>query len=213
MRLGEIKLQALALMYPDLVIRYDDGEDGDIDGAVYELKSNPNLEGVLESSIGSINRAFAHVESMGLSTSRCVDIAASVLEKSADGRAIIAPEGNFYSVERVLCHRGGKTYACGYEMINGTVYADYMARGVYTLVYKTKIPRVRRTTADSYAVDLNRGVCEAIPYFVASELLASENSERAKEYMRVFQLALERIDRRLSPCGECFQIIYSAVDS
>ena len=115
MKLGEIKIQALSIVYPHLVVRYDDGDEDEINNAVYELKSNPNLEGALESSIGSINRALAHIESMGLGGTRCVDIAASTLKRSAGGQAIIAPEGDFYSVERVLCHRGGKTYACGYE--------------------------------------------------------------------------------------------------
>lgn len=212
MRLGEIKVQALSLMYPDTPIRYSDGSDEEINDALYELKSNPNFEGVLESCVGSINRAFAQIESLGLSTKRCVDFGISCLERAQDGRVIISPPTDLYSVDRVLCHKGELTYACGHETVNGAVYADYMPKGVYTLVYRTKIPRIKRTTADSYQVELPLGICDGIPYFVASELLAGEDSDRAKEARQTFEGALERAGKRDVSCNECFQIIYSVVD-
>ncbi len=212
MKLGEIKMQALSLMYPDEVIRYDESDDGEICDAVYRLKNNPNFEGVLESCVGAINRAFAHIESLGLSTKKCVDLALSTLERSGDGRVKIPTERDLYSVERVLCHKNGKSYACGFELIDGVIYADYMSKGVYTVVYKTKIARVKRTTSDTYQVELPFGICDAIPYFVMAELFSGESEERAQEARRIFDLALERAGKHIGGCHECFQIIYSVVE-
>lgn len=207
MNLGEIKIQAITLMYPDTVIKYDDSTDEGVENAVYELKCNHNFEGLLESCVGAINRAFSIIEARGLSTTKCADKALSLC-KINNGRVEIQPQKDFFSLERLLCHRGGKTYACGYEISDGKIYTEEKGE-IYTLVYATKIPRATRSTKESLELDLPGGVCEAIPYFVASELLAREDEERAKGAREQFEKMLSMCKRAASPCHQCFQIIYS----
>ena len=208
MNLGEIKIQALSLMYPDTVIRYDDSTDEGVENAVYELKANHNFSGLLDSSIGAINRAFSQIEARGLSLIKCADRAYSLCEPLGNGRVAIEVEKDFVSIERLLCHRGDKTYACGYEVVGNKIYA-HMVGDVYTVVYFTALPKIARTTRDSLEIDLPRGVCEAIPYFVMAELVGAENEQRAREAREEFYKMLDSCEKSRAHCHQCFQIIYS----
>ena len=208
MLLGEIKIQALSLMYPDASFRYDDSDAEGVEGAVYELKADHNFSGLLEASVGAINRAFAVIEEKGLSGVKCDDKAFSLCERTKDGRVIITPSEDFLDLERLLCHKGSKTYACTAQVLGNKIYTDTVGE-VYTLVYREKIPRIKRVTPDSYEVELPLGLCEAIPYFVMGELMGSEDSQRALASKEEFFRALEKCERHTAPCHQCFQIIYS----
>ena len=208
MQLGEIKLQALSLMYPDESVKYDDTTEEGVDNAVYELKQNHNFGGLLEASVGAINRAFSQIEAKGLSVIKCVDKAYSICQKTRDGRVVIEADKDFLKLDKLLCHKAGKTYACGAEVVGNKIYTGLVGE-VYTLVYYTKIPRVTRSTRDSLEIDVNLGVAEAIPYFVVAELMGSEDAQRAKESRELFYKALDDCERTKAPCHQCFQIIYS----
>ncbi len=208
MNLGEVKIQALALMYPDAIVRFDDTDVEGIEKAVYELKSDSNFQGLLESAVGSVNRALAQIEARGLSPIKCIDKAYSLCEKAKDGRVIIEAEKDFLTIERVLCHKNDATYACGYSVIGDKIYAE-LCGNAYTVVYYSKIPRVTRMTRESYEIDLPNSIAEAIPYFVMSELIGREDSERAKEARLKFFEVLDRTEKSQAHCHQCFQIVYS----
>ena len=208
MLLGEIKIQALSLMYPDASSRFDDSTPEGVENAIYVLKSDHNFSGLLEAAVGALNRAFSVIEERGLSGVKCADKALSVCQRTNDGRVIILPDKDFLYLERLLCHKGGKTYACFGETMENKIYTD-MVGDVYTLVYREKIPRVKRITPDSLEVELPTGLSEAIPYFIMSELLAREDTQRAQEAREHFYKALESCERHAAPCHQCFQIIYS----
>lgn len=208
MLLGEIKIQALSLMYPDMCARYDDSTMSEVENAVYELKADHNFSGLLEAAVGSINRAFSVIEERGLSGVKCADKCLSACERTKDGRVIITPTEDFLALERLLCHKGDKTYACFAESFGNKIHTSTVGE-VYTIVYREKIPRVKRVTSDSYEVELENGLCEAIPYFVASELFGREDAEAAQSLRESFYKVLDGCERRSSHCDQCFQIIYS----
>ena len=208
MNLGEIKIQALSLLYPDESVKYDDTTERGVENAVYELKQNHNFSGLLEASVGAINRAFSQIEAKGLSVIKCVDKAYSLCQKTKDGRVVIDAPDDFLKIDKLLCHKREKTYACSFEAFGNKIYTD-LAGDVYTLVYYTKIPRVTRTTKDSLEIDLPAGVYEAIPYFVVAELISGEDSQRAREAKEEFYRCLDACEKIAAPCHQCFQIIYS----
>ena len=208
MNLGEIKIQALMLMYPDASVKYDDSTGQGIENAVYELKCNPNFEGLLEACVGSINRAFSQIEAMELSGVKCVDKAHSLCKRAPDGRVIIETEKDFLSLHRLYCHVGDNTYPCTYELMDNHIYADKVGQ-VYTVVYRTKIPRITRTTKESLEIELPNGICEAIPYFVMAELLGKEDGDRAREARELFEKMISQQEKSQPCCHQCFQIVYS----
>lgn len=207
MLLGEIKLQSLSLMFPDASVPYDDSTPEGVEGAVYRLKADHNFSGLLDAAVGSINRAFSAIEERGLSGAKCADKALSLCQRSKNG-VIITPNKDFLSLERLLCHRGEKTYDCAARTVENKIYTEEVG-DVYTLVYREKIPRVKRITADTFEVEMANGLCEAIPYFVASELLAREDAQRSAELKNLFFEALDACEKQSAPCHQCFQIIYA----
>ena len=208
MNLGEIKIQALSLIYPDESVKYDDTTEQGVENAVYELKQNHNFSGLLEASVGAINRAFSQIEAKELSVIKCVDKAYSLCQRARDGRVVIEADNDFLKIDKLLCHKAGKTYACGFEVFGSKIYTSFVG-DVYTLVYYTKIPRVTRTTKDSLKIDLPWGVHEAIPYFVMAELIGSEDIQRSQAGKEEFYKILEACEKSKAPCHQCFQIIYS----
>ena len=208
MNIGEIKIQALSLMYPDESIKYDDTTEKGVENAIYELKQNHNFSGLLEASVGAINRAFSQIERKGLSIIKCTDKAYSLCQRSKDGRIVIETDKDFLRPDKLLCHKGDKTYACGFEVIGNKIYTDFVG-SVYTLVYYTKIPRITRVTKDSEEIDLPLTVCEAIPYLVMAELIEGEDRQRARDARDEFNKILDECDKSTAPCHQCFQIIYS----
>ena len=209
MRIGEMKAQALMLMYPDAPVRFDSTDDFSVENALYELKCNPNYEGLLESAVGSINRAFSVIEARGLSLTKCHDISSSICDKRGDGRIVIKTMDDFLSVETLLCHAGGKTFSCPYQLVGDTLITDYH-RGVFTLIYKTAIPRISSVTKDSYKPMLQRGVGELIPYFIKADLFSQENEEEARLCRDLFDKGLEAVALHSKiQCHQCFQTIYS----
>ena len=208
MLLGEIKIQALSLMYPDASSKYDDFTPEGVENAVYELKGDHNFTGLLEAAVGAVNRAFSAIERRGLSGIKCVDKALSVCKRTKSGGVIISPDEDFLSLERLLCHKGEKTYACPCEAMGRELHTDLVGE-VYTLVYRERIPRIKRITPDSYEVELQTELCEAIPYFVMGELIGREDTQRAKEAKDTFYKALDGCEARSAACHQCFQIIYS----
>ena len=207
MKIGEMKAQALTLMFPQATVKFDETSDEEIIRAIYEMKSNPNFESILQGSVGAINRAFSYIESRGLSIVKCTDIVGSTCERR--GGKILLPFGeDFLLVNRVLLHINDRTYELDFEVENGSILTEYRQNGVYTVVYKEKIPRITRTTSDAYEPQLPVGIAECIPYFIVSDLAREENGEMARYALDRFEKAIKSIGENQAPCHECFQIIY-----
>ena len=209
MYLGEIKIEALALTYPDATPRYDNSTPEEVERAVYEMKADHNFSGLLEAAVGSINRAFALVEARRLTCQSCADVLLSECRRTKDGRVEIPLPSECLLPEKLYCHRGTATYECELNLVNGKLYTDRVCQ-LYTVVYRRKIPRIKNVTPDGEEIDLDEGVLRAIPYFVMSELLGREDPERAKAARAEFEKALKERTIMEAPCHQCFNIVYSS---
>ncbi|MBE6673523.1 MAG: hypothetical protein E7596_00280 [Ruminococcaceae bacterium] len=208
MKIGEIKAQAIMLMYPDVSISFDEEDEKDVERAIYELKLNPNFEGVLRFCIGSINRALSYVEGQGFAETKCVDISSADCQRTNDGRAVLPMPNDVFSIERVLCHAGGKAYELCFEVRGNEIISDYKS-DTYTVIYKVKAERITSATPDSYKLNVSDSIAEAIPYFVAAELFKQENSQASQGYFDYFEDSIKRIGEMKAPCHQCFETIYS----
>ena len=59
MKLGELKIQALMLIFPSADLEYD---HKNLDEVIFVLKAHPNFGPYIKSSIGAINRALSIIE-------------------------------------------------------------------------------------------------------------------------------------------------------
>lgn len=207
MKLGEIKAQSISIMYPSAPVKFDDTDDASIIRAIAALKSDPNYESIIEATVGAINRCFSRLETLDLSQTKCHDIPFSLCEVKGDS-VIITPPKDFLKSMRLLAHRNGKTYVCGVEIQGDKIVTDF--KGVaYTLVYKTKIPRITRSTSESYEIDLSPGICDIIPYYIKADLLSDEREDDALEARDMFEKHAHYLINNEIPCSACFQIIYA----
>ncbi len=63
MKLGEIKIQALCLIFPSAELEYD---ENDLNEVVFVLKAHPSYGPYISASVGAINRALAVIEGQTL---------------------------------------------------------------------------------------------------------------------------------------------------
>ena len=59
MRLGEIKIQALELIFPSAELEYD---AENLNEVLFNLRANPSFSSYLSASVGAINRALSVIE-------------------------------------------------------------------------------------------------------------------------------------------------------
>ena len=60
MKLGEIKIQVLELIFPSSELEY---EESNLNEMLFNLRSSPSYGAYLSASVGSINRALSIIES------------------------------------------------------------------------------------------------------------------------------------------------------
>lgn len=208
MKIGEVKAQSIMLMYPDISISLDEDDASDVERAIYELKLDPNFEGVLRSCVGSINRALSYIEGQDYGETKCVDIGSADCQRTRDRSAVLKIPEDAFRIERVLCHTGGRTYELCFDIQGKDIIVSYQ-NGTYTVIYKAKTPRITSTSADSYELGISDSFAEIIPYFVAGELFKQENQEASKGYFEYFENAVKRIGEMKAPCHQCFETVYS----
>lgn len=206
MKLGEIKIQAIQLMYPSVFIRGSDNES--LNDTISELKSNSGLCPIIESIVGSINRAMAYLEARGAVPYECIDIPANQCSPSLGDRVRIDLPKNLLSIERMYAVADGKAVECEYE-----IFGDYALakkkNGVYTVIYKKSLKRVGGADDEDTEIELLNGIGEALPYFIKADLFSQDSESEAQEARAVFDGIVERIENRPNPCQSCFESVYT----
>ena len=208
MKLGEIKIQAIQLMYPGILIRARNESDGDLNCIISELKSNSSLSPVIEAMTGAVNRALAYLEARGTVPYDCVDIPSTECQRILGNKAkIILPKG-LLSIERMYIANDGKATLCEYELFGDYALTE-MKSGIYTVIYKKALNRISGIEDEDTEIELLNGIGEALPYFIKADLFSQDSGDEAKEARAVFDGIVERIENRPSPCQGCFESVYT----
>lgn len=208
MKIGEIKAQAIMLMYPDVSLSFDEADAQDVERAIYELKLDPNFEGVLKASVGSINRALSYIDGQGYGETKCVDISSADCQKTRDGRVLIKMPQDLLRVEDVLCYFGTRAKRLCFEVRGKDIITECKS-GTYTVIYKRITPRIKSTSADSGELEISNSLAEIIPYFIAGELFKQENPEASTGFFEYFQRSVASHGEMKAPCHRCFEAVYS----
>ncbi len=208
MKVGEIKAEAIMLLYPSVFVKYDDTDEADIERAIYELRLDPNFEGLINSFTGSINRSLAYIESQGYGERKCAHIKKSECEKTENGLIILKTEKDFYKAESVFCRSGKEIAVLDFTVVSKGILTKDVGED-YTLIYRAKTPRLSKIGKESAELEAPAGMAEHIPYFLAAEQLASENEELSKEYMSYFESGIKRLGELGASCQSCIETLYS----
>jgi hypothetical protein len=184
MKLGQIKLQALSLISPELAIECDEDKVSD---AIYAMRVNSNASSYLIASVGAINRAFAQIECRLLSgiQARKFD-----LSKSNFSGGVISID--FFDEILKINQVKINGVLTDFEMVGGgKIKVDYHSiGGECEVTYHKKIKRINLATENDYEISLG-GIEEYIPHYVRWELLSSDGDEECEKSRDVFEKALD----------------------
>lgn len=190
MKLGEIKIEALKLMFADYA------RDMSVEN-LSNLKEDENYATIINSMPGAINRCFGRFED-----SKVVPLKVTALEKSegASGygriRFDLSQIPDFLFIDRIV-YEDEKTYEGNCEYIMETNYVIVLPEraGSYTLVYVPSIDRVTSGTAEDTEIALPKRLCEIMPLFIKGDLYQEDEPSIAAESRNLFEASLESFNQ------------------
>lgn len=188
MTLGEIKIEALKLMFTNY----------QHDIAVSDLSNlyqDGNYGSYLVNMPGAINRAFDRIQQKGVLRSKTI-----TLENGTVGeyytRYSLDNITDFYSLERVIYEGlyGKYDGNIAYRIEGSEILLPNLEEGEsYRIVYKPTIAKVTGITEDTAEINLPDDVAGLIPYFIKSELYEEDETDVAIHARNVFEAGLDAI--------------------
>ena len=182
MKLGEIKIEALKLMFASYEIDFTEAQ-------LNEKAASDTYRDYLINMPGAINRAFAVIENKGVLPSKSIEVDSAVLKLPADVLA----------VDRVV-YKGKGEYIPNFPYAlegNTLILHDQIREGEqYTLYYKPRITRVSSGTSnekDLTEYGIPDYIAVYIPYFIKGELYREEQPGEASEAHNLFMKALDEL--------------------
>ena len=195
MKLGEIKLEALMMIYPGEALNVT---EDNLEEALGVLKSDPNFSDYLAAMPGAINRCFGVLENKGVLPTKQVEIAEGREERELvryDLKAVISDYGILERVAFEGANKTGYTSECDYMRESADVILlPYYGEGKYILIYTPRLPRVGLISLESTEVLEGRDdIASLIPYYIKSELLYTEHPEDSKLARQLFEEGLRSL--------------------
>lgn len=190
MKLGDIKIQALKLMF----VNYSDDITAD---DITALSADQNYGSYLVNMPGSINRCFASLEEK-----RVLPVKSYTLHYS-DGESdnsflrfdLDALIPDFFDIERLIYQRediycGDTDYQREADIL---VLKNPCAEGTYRLLYYPKITRIDALTNNQMELDIPEGIAAYIPYFIKGDLYRDDEPNEASEARNWYEAAMDAV--------------------
>ena len=191
MKLGEIKIQSLMLIFPSESLEY--GEDN-VAEVVFNLKSSRGYAQYLAASVGAINRALSIIESHSLSGFDIVSLESAKRQREGDSTVFdLSDYGDISSVRGVYLSSGRNKASMDFYVTGKRLYVKGNVSGdKITVEYLKKIEKITHATDDNREIAFDYGIEEQIPYFVKADLILSENQEESNRAREIFENAIAR---------------------
>ncbi len=203
MKLGEIKLQALMLIFPNDVLEYN---EENIEELIYSLKASNTYSSYLSASVGAINRAFSSIEQKGLSGKERLKL--ELKNGTRQGEYIDFDLSKYTEILRI-----NEVYLDGvavdFNMLTDTVLniKSLKSVGAIELIYHKRLKRINHASSNNYEIKLG-GIEDTIPYFVKADLLLGERAEEAITARNIYENMLEEYIAKNGDRAS-FQTVYS----
>ena len=191
MKLGEIKLEALRLMF----MNYND------DLSIEDFESylqNENYASYLVNMNGSINRCFSSIEEKGVLPSKSHTLTLS--EGTVSGAFIrfdLSTILNDYSsIDRVIYENDNGEYngEYDYKLEGDVLVLDRIDEDeTYTLLYKPSISRITNETSKTQEITIPDNIACLIPYFIKGDLYRDDEPNEASEARNWFEASMDSI--------------------
>ena len=184
MKLGEIKLEALRLMFTnvneDLIIEQIDN-----------YKDDESYGSYLANMPGSINRCFSLIEEKRVLPQKSHYL--NHLDGTVSGKYIRFMLDDviddFFDIVRVICESSNGEYIGDYEYYKegNTLVLKYDTGANYIVVYSPKIERISSETSENTEINIPDGIACEIPYFIKGDLFRDDEPDEAQEARNWFE--------------------------
>lgn len=204
MKLGKLKISSLILCVPSLEINLDTSSDTDLSFNIMALKGDPNLSDYMTRIPDAINRAFSFIEKHGGTMKKTKIVSTSKLER-LNGGYYLPLGGDALRVYRVSLDG----VSCEFEREGTAIFIKSNKKGSFKIHYRARLPRIDESTSDASEIDLDSEVGDIIPYYVKSELLASESPDEARDALARFLDMLSSFSREENDESSKFETVFS----
>lgn len=207
MKLGEIKLEALKLMFCN----------GDEDIAAEDLEKLMDADAYgafLINMWGSINRCFADFENKGVLPLRCMIVDPSLGETGLCGIRfnLMALCPDFLAIERVIHEEieGGYNGHGAYRMEGDTLVLPPIDKETeeYRLLYHPRLQRLRPYDPDTTEIPIPDHIAAYIPYFIKSELYREDEPSEAAEARNFYEAGMSELAQNNTHSANRVENIY-----
>ncbi len=191
MKLGEIKIEAMKLMFVNYNV------DFQID-QLDKLAQDQNYGSYLVNMPGAINRCFSSLEEKGV-----LPVKAHILKTSealTSGAFMRFNLGSiiddFFDIERVVYENDHGEYIGDYEYQregNIIVLSPIEEGEYYTVLYKQRLERITDTTDDNSELPIPNNIASHIPYFIKGDLYRDDEPNEASEARNWYEAAMDAI--------------------
>ena len=204
MKLGDIKVEALKLMFADYV------ENMSIEN-LKDIQEDANFAGIVAAMPGAINRCYSRLED-----SKVIPLKQALLNKSqgVESKAgirfnLVELLKDFGSIDRVICENENG-YNGNYDYIMETESTILLPlQEEYTIVYSPIVNRVTNGTDNETEIDLPDKIASIIPYYIKGDLFREDEPAEAGEARNLFEGALELMQTKITQRQTKVKIVYS----
>ena len=185
MQLGEVKLEALRLMFINMDKSLDIQDLQDLyDDKIYGL--------YLNNMTGSINRAIDRINTVRVLPLKSVNV--QVKADSNNTKYIDLSEiTDYYDVFNL--YEVSSLRAVPFMVLDDNKIIPQVDGESFVLAYQKKYSRISDTMADTAVLDIKDEVASIIPYFIKSDLYQEDNAVLASEARNIFEQSLEELKR------------------
>lgn len=196
MKLGEIKIETLMLIFPSISIEVDTENDQELNEALFTLKEDSNFADYLVAMPGALNRCFSSLEQRGvlptvgitIKKEQCKRIG-NMLKLDISSLIPQIAQIEYIAIEKDCTYIPRHDYIR--ESASTILFTDISNE--YTLVYTPKIKRISNITPASYALELPDEIACLIPYFLKSELIRSDDADEANTARALFEQGIAQL--------------------
>jgi hypothetical protein len=189
MTVGEIKIQALKLMF----VTYSDILDPE---KIETLYNQENYRAYLVNMDGSIRRCLSDIEKRCVLPVKTFDLVPEVEPIPGYMTRIDITAPDFYEVERVSKeslyeYDGDHSYM---REGNTLLFHNFDTSAKYRLLYYPRIDRTKGLS-DSDEIGLPEEIAAAVPYFIKGELFREDEPNEASEARNWYEAAMLSVAR------------------
>ncbi len=212
MKLGEIKLEALKLMWTNY------NEDIGIE-QLPDLMGSERYGDYLVAMTGSINRCFADLETRGILPVKRAMLPPPPLEKRGQTVSYDLGEliGDYLSAVRLLYETGGSVYEdpdIHERMAEDVLYLPWFdgEQEAYRVIYCPRLPQIFPYTDDGIELPIPDRIAAFIPYWIKGELYLEEEPNEAGEARNWYEAQMSAVASVSSRRRGSVRSVYSVTE-